>query len=234
MSEIDTLRAQKERKRALIIEMCVVLSLTWLTSTLVGLGDFLFPARAGPLPTWMHVERMCSLAAMTALPIYLFWNNGESLRKLGFRKFGWGSLVLAALVFVLDFLCVRLVPASVADFARPWNHPGNLIVQLSPLIPLEVLHIVLAAAREEVTQRAYLCTRLRELNCSPMLTVTIAAAFFTVPHIYQGIGALLPIFLMGVVFATAFLRSRQIWPLILAHASYNLVLYGQYLYLVRR
>ena len=67
--------------------------------------------------------------------------------------------------------------------------------------------------------RAYLVTRLELLLGSRLWAVVASAALFASYHIYQGPGALVDIFALGLLFGSGYVLLRRVWPFALAHAA---------------
>jgi membrane protease YdiL (CAAX protease family) len=91
--------------------------------------------------------------------------------------------------------------------------------------------VLLAAANgvlEEIVVVGYLITRLRETGWGVAAAVTFSALLRGTYHLYQGFGAFLGNAIMGVVFALFFLRTRRLWPLILAHTVLDVVAFLGY------
>ena len=82
----------------------------------------------------------------------------------------------------------------------------------------------LSAFSEEVITRAYLITRLSQLFRSPRAAVFVAAIAFTVYHVYWGLLGTVYVFGIGLMFGVAFLLLRRIWPLVISHALFNILL----------
>jgi hypothetical protein len=69
-----------------------------------------------------------------------------------------------------------------------------------------------------------LITRLEELLQSRGKAVVLAAVAFASYHAYQGVAGVVATFLMGLTFGAAYLGLRRIWPLVIGHALYNIIL----------
>lgn len=82
-----------------------------------------------------------------------------------------------------------------------------------------VLMSFTAGMCEEVIFRGYLMTRLRLLfkAKSWFWPVIISSVAFAFPHLYQGTGNVIVIFMVGVLFAVTFIKTRSLWPCVLAH-----------------
>lgn len=214
----------KGRKRALLYEVVIALSILWVPSVLTGLRDFFDPVRVHSTPVGSLYSVIMDVARI-ALPVFLVWNNGEPLKKLGLRRPRPSDLMLALMVFAMTIVIERGGYALV----RPlWHLAGALTYRrphfsYSPV--LLAVQVSAAVAFEEVLCRGYLCTRLMELSGKRSIAILVSAAIFALPHIYQGWLPLPVHFAFGVLYATLFLRYRVLWPLIAAHAAYDLHLF---------
>ncbi|MCU1534415.1 MAG: protease [Glaciihabitans sp.] len=84
-------------------------------------------------------------------------------------------------------------------------------------IPVLVLSALRAALQEEVIVIGYLFERLRQLGWRPWWIIVGAAALRGSYHLYQGIGAFVGNFAMGIVFGWLYTRFGRVVPLIIAH-----------------
>lgn len=95
--------------------------------------------------------------------------------------------------------------------------------------------LILAAAKngllEEILVVGYLTERLERLGWSAAVIVITSAAIRAGYHLYQGWAAFAGNFLMGVIFMVFYLRTRRLWPLILAHTLIDVVAFVGYAYL---
>jgi uncharacterized protein len=95
-------------------------------------------------------------------------------------------------------------------------------------VPVLVLAAAQNAVLEEVVVVGYLLTRLRELGLRAAAAVAISAALRGSYHLYQGFGAFIGNAVMGAIFGLFFLRTRRLWPLVIAHTVLDLVAYLGY------
>jgi membrane protease YdiL (CAAX protease family) len=142
---------------------------------------------------------------------------GIGLGRLRGREVGQGVLLWVAswlLVYVLA-MAFRYFGQRQVDF-------------LPPSLPLwfrlvDALTIAATAGlTEEITVRGYAQTRLEQLRAPAALIVLGPTALWGFLHIYQGLGAALTIFGLGLMYAVYFHRTRRLWPLILAHGLFDL------------
>lgn len=96
-------------------------------------------------------------------------------------------------------------------------------------VPVLVLAALQNAILEEVVVVGYLMTRLKQLGWSTAATIVTAAALRGSYHLYQGIGAGIGNFAMGLVFGYLFHRTGRVLPLIIAHAVLDIFAFVGYL-----
>jgi membrane protease YdiL (CAAX protease family) len=99
----------------------------------------------------------------------------------------------------------------------------GLTVDPSPLdsywwtVPILVLSALRAGLQEEVIVIGYLFARLRDLGWKTWPIILAAAALRGSYHLYQGFGAFVGNFAMGVLFGWLYSRYGRLLPLIIAH-----------------
>lgn len=182
---------------------------------------------------WDIVYQLLSVffaLALVGLVVYLLWEPGSSaLRRIGldFTRFGGdvGRGILLAAVIGIPGLALyaagRALGITVAVVASPldaawWS------------IPLLVLSAIRAGLTEEVIFVAYLFDRLRRLGWNWWTIILSTAALRGAYHAYQGIGAIVGNFVMGVVFGWCYRRWGRIMPLVIAHTLLDVVAFVGY------
>lgn len=95
-------------------------------------------------------------------------------------------------------------------------------------IPVLILSAVQNAVLEEVVVVGYLITRLREFAWSVPTAIVASAAVRGSYHLYQGFGAGLGNFAMGLLFGYWYHRSKRVLPLIIAHTILDIVAFVGY------
>lgn len=96
-------------------------------------------------------------------------------------------------------------------------------------IPVLILAAFQNAILEEVIVVGYLMTRLKQFGWSTAATIVTAAALRASYHLYQGVGAGLGNFVMGLVFGYWFHRTKRVMPLVIAHTLLDVVAFVGYL-----
>ena len=133
---------------------------------------------------------------------------------------GWGILIWLAgtVAFYITAFGLSFVEFSQTDIFASFESPTTR----------EHFLWILAASlangfAEEVILRGYLLTRFEKLLRSATLAVVLTSLMFASYHIYQGVGPMVSIFGLGLVYGVAFCWIRRIWPLAIAHAIADLV-----------
>ena len=142
---------------------------------------------------------------------------------LGPPKARWSfALPWLALIGSLGFagVYVAVVTALGMDSFLPPPIPQDVLGHgISKL--LSTLVIVLGAPfAEEVFFRGFLLAALVP-PLGPMRAAVVSAATFAAAHIL--LSTMLPIFVTGLLLSWLYLRTRSIWPPIMAHAAQNLI-----------
>lgn len=81
---------------------------------------------------------------------------------------------------------------------------------------------------EEVVVVGYLITRLRQTGWGAAAAVAFSSLLRGTYHLYQGFGAFVGNVIMGVIFSVFFLRTKRLWPLVLAHTLLDVVAFLGY------
>jgi membrane protease YdiL (CAAX protease family) len=233
------------RRRELRIEIAVVLAVTFglsaytallnlIEAILLGLAGqrvALNPRRSpiDLIDLGLNLAGVFQLLAWGALGLYLLWRSGFGPRQIGLGRLRWRSDVLvgiglAALIGLpglalyvaarLLGLSVSVVPTELND--TWWRMPVLLAVALAN------------GWAEEVIVVAFLITRLRQLGVNPTAALLASSMLRGVYHLYQGYGAGLGNIVMGLVFGFVWMRTRRLWPLIVAHGLIDAVAFVGY------
>lgn len=233
------------QRRGLRIEVYVVLAVTFglsaytallklLEAVILGLAGqkIALNPRRSPIDLidlGLNLAGVFQLLAWGSLGLYLLWRSGFGPAQIGLGRLRWrsdvlGGLGLAALIGLpglglyvagrLLGLSVSVVPTELTD--TWWRIPVLLAVAFAN------------GWAEEVIVVAFLITRLRQLNVNPLAAVLASSILRGAYHLYQGYGAGLGNIAMGLVFAYVWLRTRRLWPLIIAHGLIDAVAFVGY------
>jgi uncharacterized protein len=94
-------------------------------------------------------------------------------------------------------------------------------------IPVLLLIAARAAIQEEVIMIGYLFARLGDAGAGRWATILISAAIRATYHLYQGYGAFVANFAMGVVFGWLYTRGseRRVIPFVVTHFAIDAVVF---------
>jgi len=95
-------------------------------------------------------------------------------------------------------------------------------------IPVLILSAVRAGVTEEVIVIGYLFARLRDLGWGTWQIIFASAALRGSYHLYQGIGAFIGNFAMGLIFGWLYNRTGRVLPLVIAHVIIDSAIFVGY------
>ena len=157
--------------------------------------------------------------APVVLVCFLLWRStSPHLSRLGIdgtRPVGdaWRGLVLAILIGVPGI--ALYLGAKAVGF--------NLTVSAESLgtswwtVPVLLLSALRAGLQEEVIILGYLFERLNQLGWGRWRIIVAAAILRGSYHLYQGFGAFVGNFLMGMLFGFLYTRTKRVLPFVIAH-----------------
>jgi uncharacterized protein len=214
--------------RMLRLELGLVLVLAFAPSVLgllfLALGpQGTAPAQTQVLPSLISIVIELFLSWSPVLVIgFLLARNREGWAGIGLTRFSAGDLGMGAVLWVASFILVLVL-------AQLFQYFGQREVDFLPQgLPLwfralqAVLIAVTAGVTEEIVVRGYAQTRLEQLRAPAAVILLVPTALWAVLHVYQGLGAALTIFGLGLMYAWYFQRTRRLWPLILAHILFDM------------
>jgi membrane protease YdiL (CAAX protease family) len=154
-----------------------------------------------------------------ALVAFLLWNAARPhLARLGlsFKRPVRSILIGLGLALVIGIPGIGVYLGSRALGI-------GVTVDPSPLdtywwtVPILVLSALRSALQEEIIVIGYLFARLRDLGWKTWPIILAAAALRGSYHLYQGFGAFVGNFAMGVLFGWLYSRYGRVLPLVIAH-----------------
>ena len=165
-----------------------------------------------------------------ALVIFLLWSAQKPhLGAFGLDGTRWGrdsaaGVGLAALIGIpglglyllgreLD-LTVTVVPTALTTYW--WT------------VPMLIALALRAGILEEVIAVGYLFARLRLLGVSTWSIILIQSLLRASYHLYQGFGAFVGNFVMGLIFGWIFAKTGRLAPLIIGHTVIDIVAFVGY------
>lgn len=149
---------------------------------------------------------------------------GVGWRDLGLRGFGGLALGLGCGLMILSYLFNLVYSLVLSQFGlRMQADLSPMLAELDSPWLLLFGAVVVAPIVEEVFFRGFLFAGLRG-RYGWQKAALFSAGFFAVVHLQPT--AIVPIFLLGLVFAYLYERSGSIWPAILMHVSSNALALG--------
>lgn len=234
-------------RRLLVAELVVVLLVTFGLSGAYAVLDLisalLAPADLADQTAALNVSRsehswldlayqalgVLRLLAWALLPLVLLAHSGIPARAVGLvrerpgRQVTW-ALALTAVIGVPGLaLYLGAVAAGVnlqvaaSGLGETWWRPLVLVLSAAG-----------NGAAEEILVVGYLLVRLRQLGVPPWLALVASALLRGSYHLYQGFGGGVGNLAMGVVFALWWMRTRRLWPLVVAHTLLDVVAFLGY------
>jgi membrane protease YdiL (CAAX protease family) len=182
------------------------------------------------LPCSSSVDRMLLLivrSVQVSLPVLLIVSLSKSPWSLfGIARLRWlfdsavGCLVLIVTLFCNDLVLFRvatLFPSSITP-----REPMPIGITGYALL---VVGNCANAFAEELVMRGYLIARFERLLPSAWQAVLISTLLFAGYHIYQGPLGAISAMVFGLVSGISFCLFRRLWPLCIAHALLNILIW---------
>jgi uncharacterized protein len=174
------------------------------------------------------VGNMVVFPAGALLVIAWAWRSHTPWRAIGYvRSNNWPGTIAGAILLgcVLKLLLKALVmPLFGAD---PINRTYHFLAANRALLPAAVWAMLVAGFAEETVFRGYLFERSARWFGSgapaKVLTVLVTAALFGMAHYAdQGLTGAEQAAITGLVFGTIFAMTGNIFPVMFAHAAFDL------------
>ena len=214
--------------RVLRLELGLVLLLAWSP----GILGLLVLALGAAGSSEVEAELVTSVVA-TVFELFLSWSpvlvigyllvrSREGWQGIGLTRFRAGDLGMGLVLWVASFVLVLVLAVLFQYFGQ---REVDFLPEDLPLwfrIVRAVLVAVTAGLTEEVVARGYAQPRLEQLRAPTAVIVLLPTGLWAILHVYQGLGAALTIFGLGLMYAWYFHRTRRLWPLILAHTLFDM------------
>lgn len=231
---------QLERPRSLAglrAEVLIVLGLSLGQSAVYAVVNLLDKLTQGPLSgqtttlnpglndrqyfdlTYQLLDIVFALVPV-ALVLFLMTEPGRS----AFRRIGF-TFARPAVDFGLGFGLAAVIGAGTLGVYAAGRALG-LTTAIVPTaldtywwtLPVLILSALRHAVLEEVIVVAYLFDRFGRFGWAVPTTVVVSALIRGSYHLYQGFGPFIGNVLMGLIFGYAYLKTKRVMPLVVAHA----------------
>ena len=168
-----------------------------------------------------------AIPQMLLLLYVLELQEPETIRSLGLsftsRAFIPRMAATLAGLFAVALVTTWIVESLVAGKAvfdttgtgTSW-HVGSVAI-----VPLLFISSLAIGYREELFFRAYLMTRLDQMEVTPAAAVVLSAILFAAGHLYEGVAGVSVALASGLFLALAYRSGRNLHQVAIAHGLYN-------------
>ena len=141
-------------------------------------------------------------------------------RTLGFNNSDAKGLLLGASVVLIGIAAASLYNLIITEMGAgsPSSLPSDFVGTWYNWAMLGLFAIVVAPVAEELFFRGFMLPGISK-RLGKGWGIVISAFIFSLVHLKPG--ALVPIFLLGLLLAWLYIKSKSIWPCIFAHFTYN-------------
>ena len=174
------------------------------------------------------------LPNMVALPVgailVLIWVRLSHTRwhEIGYEKPGsWIITIIAGIIFGVAFKFLMKAVAMPLLGADPINHAYHFLTGNRAILPAAIWAMLAAGFGEETVFRGFMFERLGKLLgerlTAKIFIVIFTSAWFGLSHYFsQGWTGVEQATITGLVFCTIFAVTKNIWMIMIAHASFDL------------
>lgn len=143
--------------------------------------------------------------------------RGWSLRSFDLHP-SW-RLTAAGIVLCVAIVSVRYISAVLTNVIFP-GAVHLLPVASHVSVPMLILALAINPVFEEMMETGYF---VRSLEQYGMWGAVLASALFRAfLHAHLGVNAIVVVFPIGLIFGFVYWRWRRLWPLVVAHALFDL------------
>ncbi|WKC79966.1 CPBP family intramembrane glutamic endopeptidase [Borreliella tanukii] len=141
--------------------------------------------------------------------------------------------ILIAMIFIFSiaFLLEYLLPEWVFTYYFQDNVGFNWKISSKTALFLMIFTSFFTGAFEELFYRAFVITKFTQMGFPVVVTVFLSSMFFAYGHLYYGISGFLVTFILGIFFAFAYLRYKNVYYMIFIHSFYNIIVSSLLLFL---
>jgi membrane protease YdiL (CAAX protease family) len=226
-------------RRAIWIEIAAVCGILVIPGW-VSIAGGLFERHLRPWGlSWSMSDAFVSLGYFIpeiVLVRWVMWRSGAPASEYGWvrlrpvRDLLLGVAVLLAFVLSSGLFAYLVMPDSDAPatsdadaFLRGVKEGTEAPAGPAEWIVFVVFCLVIGLV-EELSMRGYLATRLRHLAFSRSGAALVSSAVWSASHLYQGLMPCVLHLFQGLFLAWAFFALKRLWPLVIAHAGFDILL----------
>jgi membrane protease YdiL (CAAX protease family) len=193
------------------------------------LPGYIVQATGGPAAaagTGLLLQSITTGIPQFLLMAYVVGIRGPSSSpQWGFVRLQSRDLLRIAVLVAACFLLI--VPLGALTMLLPARWAGAVVsgyrwgLQGYAQIPVALLFGLTAGYREEFFFRSYLLGRLEEMSVPLPWAVALSVALFSIGHVYEGVLGLSVAAVLGTLLSLAYLRTRNLHVVAVAHGVYN-------------
>lgn len=173
---------------------------------------------SGSFAAYRYLNGLFIEVTALALLLYVLHQNGQSVAEIGLR-FQFGDVGYGILLILGSRLAFRTAHGMALWFYERMGHAPPPFT--SPLvgtgIALSLLFAAINPFFEELIVRAFLITEAALLTGSVTLAVAFSVSLQTAYHLYQGVPNAVGHACIFLIFSLYYVKTRRLWPIVLAH-----------------
>lgn len=167
-----------------------------------------------------------------ALVLYLIWRSGEPWSRFGLSRPRWIlDIVLGLSIWMVDKVVHSMIQSAFGPLGLSRGTLDRASLASTNFFVPGLFDYILAAIscsfrgfKEELVMRGYLLPKFERLLGSTWKSLLLTSVLFASLHAYSGVRSVIATFAAGLLYGAAFCWIRRLWPLALAHATWNFML----------
>ncbi len=194
------------------------LFIAFFGAPLINLG-FSLGSTSDTVPNSFVIKReLCIFFIATILIVLVYKGEKLDLASIGLHNRHWGksiltSLLLAVICIVALLGCVAILNLAGISFGEGIESKRYATISLWTM----TLVVLRAGIVEEIFYRGYIMERLAKLSRKWIIYFLLPALTFGLLHYKQGVGGILISFVLGLIFAYSYWKTKDLKINIIAH-----------------
>jgi uncharacterized protein len=140
-------------------------------------------------------------------------------------KISWSLSGIGILLLCICYFLYMLTGSLIIAFLEDSNIFSHITFQNEVSFPTIIGICTINSIFEESVVSRYVIRSLE--NKGPFYAISVSVLLRFLYHVYQGPVAVISVIPLGLVFGFVYWRTRQLWPLILAHSLMNLIAFSR-------
>jgi membrane protease YdiL (CAAX protease family) len=181
------------------------------------------------MPRFLFYAFVMGVVFVVAVTLLLRY-SGEKYGDIGFRRKKWcGQIATGAAFGILIFILQTFILGPIIDGLIPKTAMAGVDKRqfFDKLIYLPIL-IVLTSFKggfSEELWRIFVLTRFQKLwgKSGLISALVVGSALFGIGHLYQGVGSMITVAIVGFLYALVYLRKKSALEVVAAHAVDDII-----------